>query len=113
MQLTGASGNMDPVRGPKTVEYAEEAGLSLADSLKGIVFTQAPERGLLRVADNVAELPFRIDSVTPAAVSAHADEIAAWDAAVSPTWKNDVRNWEREILNRFEETGVPSRWLSA
>lgn len=109
MQLTGASGNMDPVRGPQGVEYAEEAGRSLADSLKVIAFTQVPRRDLLCVADSVAELPFRTDSVTPAAVSALADEIAVWDAAVSPTWKRDVRNWEREILDRFEQRGVPSR----
>lgn len=109
MQLTGASGNMNPVYGPKTVEYAEETGRLLADSLKGIPFTPVRERNVLRVADGVAELPFRIDSVTPEAVAAHADEIAAWDTAVSSTWKSDVRNWEQEILARFDEKGIPSR----
>ncbi len=109
MQLTGASGNMDPACGPQRVEYAEEAGRSLADSLKETAFTSIRERNLLRVADSVAELPFRIDSITPAAVSAHADEIAVWDVAVSPTWKRDVLNWEQEILDRFESANVPSR----
>lgn len=109
MQLTGASGNMNPVLGPKKVEYAEQAGHSLADSLKGIAFTQVRERNVLRIAGNVAELPFRIDSITPEAVSAHADEIAAWDTDVSPTWKRDVRNWEQEILDRFRESEVSSR----
>lgn len=109
MQLTGASGNMDPAYGPKTVEYAEETGRLLADSLKEIVFTPVRERNVLRVAGSVAELPFRIDSVTPAAVAAHADEIAEWDAAVSSTWQRDVRNWEQEILARFDECGIPSR----
>ena len=109
MQLTGASGNMDPAHGPKTVEYAEEAGRLLADSLKNIDFTPVREHNLLRVVNGVAELPFRIDSVTPEAVAAHADEIAAWDTEVSGTWKRDVRNWEQEILARFEESGITSR----
>lgn len=109
MQLTGASGNMDPANGPKTVEYAEEAGRQLADSLKELNFTPVRERNLLRLATGEADLPFRIDSVTPAAVAAHADEIATWQGTVSSTWERDVRSWEREILARFDEGGIPNR----
>lgn len=111
IQLSGASGNMNPILGPKKVDYAEQAGHSLADSLKNISFTRIKERNTLCIASGVAELPFRIDSITPSAIRAHANEIAAWKASVSQTWERDVRGWEQEILDRFEEAEVPNKLI--
>lgn len=108
-QFTGAAGNMDPDGGPKTVEYAEECGKALADSLVGIRFSKAPARNILRLVNRSVDLPYQIDKVTPEAVSRHADSIAATASKVSSTFAEDVRGWEKEILERFETGEVPSK----
>ena len=107
-QLTGAAGNMDPARGPRMVEYAEECGRSLADSLLRIEFEPVPATGEFKVVGDTVALPFRIDKVTPEAVAAHAEEISAWDKTVSATWKDDVEGWKELILSRFADGEVKS-----
>ena len=108
-QLTGAAGNMDPAKGPKKVEYAQECGESLARSLIGLKFTKVPSRGFLSLVNETVDLPYRIDSVTPAAVMHHADSLAATASSVSPTFAEDVRGWEKEILDRFKNGTVSSK----
>ena len=108
-QLTGAAGNMDPARGPKMVEYAEECGRSLADSILTIKFKAVKPTGEFKVVNDTVGLPFRIDKVTPEAVAAHADEIAQWDKTVSASWKEDVEGWKELILSRFAEGEVKSQ----
>ena len=105
-QLTGASGNMDPAKGPKMVEYAEECGRSLADSLLKIEFTKVKPTGEFKVVNDTVGLPYRIAEVTPEAVIAHAEEISQWDKTVSASWKEDVEGWKNQILARFPEGEV-------
>lgn len=108
-QLTGAAGNMDPARGPKDKEYAEECGKSLADSLSGISFSKVKNNGVLRIVNENVDLPYQIDSVTPEAVMRHADSLVNLKVKVSDTFAEDVRGWENEILARFKEGPVPSK----
>ena len=108
-QLTGAAGNMDPALGPKRVEYAEECGKCLADSLKGIEFRKVPSKGLLRLVNENVDLPFQIGTVTPEAVTAHADSLAESARTVFPRFADDVMNWKAEILERFEKGPVASK----
>lgn len=108
-QLTGAAGNMDPALGPKMVEYAEECGKSLADSLVNIKFSRVPSKGLLRLKNETVDLPYQIDVITPEAVIAHADSLAASARTVFPRFADDVMGWKEEILERFEEGPVPSK----
>ena len=105
-QLTGAAGNMDPARGPRMVEYAEECGRCLADSILNISFSKVPASGEFKVVNDTVCLPFRIAEVTPEAVEAHAEEISKWDKTVSATWKDDVQGWKELILSRFPEGTV-------
>lgn len=107
-QLTGAAGNMDPAKGPKKVEYAEECGRSLADSLLTIKFTPVRATGEFKVVNDTVALPYRIAEVTPEAVIAHAEEISAWDKTVSASWKDDVEGWKELILSRFKDGEVKS-----
>ena len=102
-QLTGAAGNMDPARGPKMVEYAEECGRSLADSILTIDFKPVKATGEFKVMNDTVGLPYRIAKVTPEAVIAHAEEISKWDKTVSASWKDDVEGWKELILSRFPE----------
>lgn len=108
IQFTGASGNMDPVKGPGKVDRAEAYGKALADSLRNISF-QRVKTERMQLAHNVALLPFKRDHITPEAVKAHADSISRWGVSVSPTWAEDVRRWEAEILSRFAKGQVPDR----
>ena len=108
-QLTGASGNMDPAQGPKRVDYAEECGKCLADSLVNISFKKVPSKGLLRLVNETVDLPYQIEEVTPEAVIAHADSLAESARTVFPRFADDVMGWKAEILARFEEGPVPSK----
>ena len=107
-QLTGASGNMDPEKGPKMKEYAEECGRCLADSLLKIKFEKVRPTGEFKVVNDTVGLPFRILEVTPEAVEAHAAEISQWDKTVSASWKDDVQGWKEQILSRFSSGDVQS-----
>ena len=107
-QLTGAAGNMDPAKGPKKVEYAEECGRSLADSILTVKFTPVRATGEFKVVNDTVALPYRIAEVTPEAVIAHAEEISAWDKTVSASWKDDVQGWKELILSRFKDGEVKS-----
>jgi hypothetical protein len=108
-QLTGAAGNMDPAQGPKRVDYAEECGKCLADSLVNIKFSRVPSKGILRLVNETVDLPYQIDVVTPEAVIAHADSLAASARTVFPRFADDVMGWKEEILERFQAGPVPSR----
>ena len=108
-QLTGASGNMDPALGPKRVDYAEQCGRELADSLRDIAFEKVPAKGLLRLVNETVDLPYQIAEVTPEAVIRHADSLAATARTTFPRFADDVMNWKDEILERFAEGPVPSK----
>lgn len=108
VQFTGASGNMDPVKGPGKVDRAEAYGKALADSLAGIAFQPVNPRAM-RLAHTVALLPYKVEHITPEAVKAHADSIVKWGVTVSPTWAEDVRGWETQILSRFEQGPIPEK----
>ena len=108
-QLTGASGNMNPVGPESTYEQAEKIGAQLYESLKALEFEAVPAQGLLRFTTGVAELPYSIDKVTPEAVKAHADDLVANMKTVFPRFARDVRGWEEEILERFAEGPVKSK----
>lgn len=108
-QLTGASGNMDPALGPKRVDYAEQCGRELADSLRDIAFEKVSAKGLLRLVNETVDLPYQIAEVTPEAVIRHADSLAATARTSFPRFADDVMNWKDEILERFAEGPVPSK----
>ncbi len=108
-QLTGAAGNMDPVLGPRDSTYAGQCGKSLADSLVGMSFRKIPDAGYLNLVNETVDLPYQIDSITPEAVMHHADSLAATASKVSASFGDDVRRWEKEILDRFTHGEVPSK----
>ena len=108
-QLTGAAGNMDPVEGPKRVEYAERAGKELYEDLKDIAFEKVPSKGLLRLVNGTVDLPYQIAEVTPEAVIRHADSLAASARTTFPRFADDVMGWKDEILERFAEGPVSSK----
>ena len=108
-QLSGASGNMNPVGPESTYEQAEIIGGQLYESLKALKFEKVPAQGLLRFSTGVAELPYSIDEVTPEAVKAHADDLVENMKTVFPRFARDVRGWEAEILERFKEGPVKSK----
>lgn len=108
-QLTGAAGNMDPAEGPKMVEYAEECGRSLADSLLKVQFEKVRPTGEFKVVNDTVGLPFRIARITPEAVEAHAAELVEkWggELSVNWSWKEDVEGWKNLILSRLAEGKV-------
>lgn len=108
-QLTGAAGNMDPKGGCLLVGHAEEIGTELADCLKALEFTKVKPEGVLKFDTGMAQLPYLIDEVTPAAVRAHADSIAVAFKTEFPRFAEDVRGWEAEILSRFDKGPVPNK----
>ncbi|MBQ1718543.1 MAG: neutral/alkaline non-lysosomal ceramidase N-terminal domain-containing protein [Bacteroidales bacterium] len=110
-QLTGAAGNMDPAEGPKMVEYAEECGRCLADSVLRIKFDKVKPTGEFKVFNNIIGLPYRIDHITAEAVEEHAAEISKWDKTVSATWKDDVEGWKELILSRIAQGNVPDHLI--
>lgn len=103
MQFTGAAGNMDPVGGPKDYLRAEELGTQLAQEIKDAEFKTVKDKSLLIMANHIAQLPYRISTITPEAVISHADEITNWEKTVSASWKGDVARWRDEILARFDK----------
>ena len=108
-QLTGAAGNMDPAEGPKMVEYAEQCGRSLADSLLKVQFEKVRPTGEFKVVNDTVGLPFRIARITPEAVEAHAAELVEkWggELSVNWSWKEDVEGWKNLILSRLAEGKV-------
>ena len=108
-QLTGASGNMNPVGPEKTFEQAEIIGGMLYESLKTLNFEPVPSQGLLKFARGKAELPYSIEEVTAEAVKAHADDLVENMKTVFPRFARDVRGWEAEILERFNNGPVKSK----
>lgn len=104
-QLTGAAGNMDPKGGCQMADHAEEIGAELAADLKGMEFKPVKGKAILKFATGQAELPYMIDAVTPEAVKSHADSLVLASTDF-PRFADDVRRWEADILERFEEGGV-------
>ena len=108
-QFTGAAGNMDPKGGCQLVGHAEEIGTELADCLKALEFKKVKPKGLLKFDTGLAQLPYLIDEITPAAVRAHADSIAVAYKTEFPRFAEDVRGWEAEILSRFDKGPVANK----
>ncbi len=108
-QLTGASGNMNPVGPESTFEQAEKVGAMLYESLKSLDFEAVPSQGLLKFARGKAELPYSIEEVTAEAVKAHANDLVENMKTVFPRFARDVRGWEAEILERFNNGPVKSK----
>ena len=104
-QLTGASGNMDPVGGCKDAAHAEKTGAELLKDLEELEFSPVRTTGIT-FATRQAGLPYRIAEITPKAVKAHADSLAKSAGTDFPRFAEDVRGWEKEILARFADGGV-------
>jgi len=100
LYFTGAAGNVDPC-GPLSAEssYAEERGKQLANAIRQIKFEKLKPKPLLTVHNEEVRLPFRIPQITKEDIQAHVDEILQWN--ISGTWKNDVLNWQKEILAKM------------
>ena len=92
-QLSGAQGNLDPAEGPKTFEYAEQCGRSLADSLSTITFTPFEMDGTLSLSTNVTRLPFRIPEVTAEEIHKLAQSLKKEYATSFPRFVDDVDGW--------------------
>ncbi len=107
--FTGAAGNVDPARGPRDAEYAEQCGKELAENIKDVKFTTVKNGGLLRIVNETVDLPYQKEEITADAVRAHADSLSQRSSSVSPTFGDDVRRWEAEILERFNNGPVPSK----
>lgn len=115
-QFTGAAGNMDPNTGPKSVEEAEDVGTQLASVLDTLRFESVKVENILRIYNSVARLPFRIEKVSVESIVAHADSIVHAYKTNFPRFSDDVRSWEKEIINRFKKGAVPDKldfYLSA
>ena len=98
--FSGAAGNVDPC-GPLSADtsYTQERGRQLAETVRHIQFTKLKPDQTLRVLNAEVPLPFRIPEITEEAVNTHADEILQWN--VSSTWKKDVVEWRKEILEKI------------
>ena len=107
--LTGAAGNMNPVKGPRDAAHAEKCGKDLAEDIKDVKFTDVKSDGLLRIVNETVDLPYLKDEITADDVRAHADSLANLSSSVSQTFGDDVRRWEAEILSRFDNGPVPSK----
>lgn len=105
-QLSGASGNVNPIASAGTIEEAEKLGASLYESLNKLEFKSIPNQGLLRFTTRIAELPYRIEKLSPKAIKEHADFLVENMETVFPRFTRDVRAWEAEILERFEKEEV-------
>lgn len=104
-QFTGASGNIDPAEGPKTVEYAEECGKVLASDLAKVVFTPVKDRSTLLKSVNVSHLPYAVPEVTKEAVHRLADSIAVSYKTEFPRFADDVRGWEEQMIAEWDNPG--------
>lgn len=105
-QFTGASGNMNPVGGCRDKAHANEVGGTLAAELAALEFEKVPSKGILNVTNRTVSLPYRIANVSPEAVKAHADSLINSAKTSFPRFANDVRNWEKDILNKFAKGTV-------
>lgn len=104
-QFTGAAGNMDPKGGCQLVDHAEEIGAELAEALKGLEFTKVDEKNLLKFDTNVAHLPYAVEEVTQELVHQHADSISVAYKTEFPRFADDVRGWEQQIIEEWDNEG--------
>lgn len=101
-QISGGQGNMDPAKGPQTaIEYCEECGKSLADSLSTIEFKPFPMDGKLELATTVAKLPYRLPVVTMKDIHAFADSMKVEYATAFPRFAKDVEGWEEQMEEKL------------
>ncbi len=63
----------------------------------------------MRFVNEAVDLPYQKDSITAELVRHHADSLVRTSSKVSASFGEDVRNWEREILERFKNGPVPNR----
>ena len=105
-QFSGAQGNLDPAKGPKTFEYTEECGQSLADSLSTINFTPFGMDGTLAIATNVTRLPFRIPEVTAEEIHKLAESLKKEYATSFPRFADDVDGWEKQMIEELGPDAV-------
>lgn len=63
----------------------------------------------MRFVNEAVDLPYQKDSITAELVRHHADSLVRTSSKVSASFGEDVRNWEREILERFRNGPVPNR----
>lgn len=107
--FSGASGNVDPCGGLKAdTAYTREKGMMLAEDCMKVKFDKLKKDNTLKISNKEVRLPFRIETVTADAINAHVDEILKWK--VSETWENNVKGWQKEILDRIS-TGEVKNYL--
>jgi neutral ceramidase len=102
--FTSASGNVDPVGGPKSDTLnAYKKGRQMADSiLMKMRFTKIKMNSNFKVCYGEAHLPFRVNHITPDTISKFAQSILNDPVDVSPTWKRDVANWRDQMIDKYK-----------
>lgn len=101
-QLSGAQGNVDPVRGPRDYEYAEECGRQLAGSLSAVTFTPLQGSSEMKIRNAVAHLPYSIPEVRVSDIHKLADRMVAEYKTVFPRFIQDVRGWEKQMTDGLD-----------
>ena len=104
-QFTGAAGNMDPKGGCQKVDHAEEIGAELAAALKDLKFTKVKTAGKIGFATGAAHLPYAVEEVTQEMVHSHADSISVAYKTDFPRFADDVRRWEKQIIDEWDNPG--------
>lgn len=104
--FTGASGNVDPCGKLRAdTLYTQSRGEELASAAKEIKFTKLPASNMLKVVNEIVQLPYSIDEITPDAINQHAKELSL-QTGVSDTWVKDIEGWRQLILERIAEGKV-------
>lgn len=105
LHFTGASGNVNPIGGPMSDTLnAYNKGKQMADSiLIKMIFRKVPMNHDFRICTAEVRLPFQVDHITADTIRKFAQSILDSPVNVSPTWKEDVANWSRQMIHRYNE----------
>lgn len=103
--FTSAAGNVDPIGGPKRDTLnSYNKGKQMADSiLMKIRFRDIKMNTDFAVCSAEAHLPFRVEHIDKDTILNFAQSILNNPVEVSPTWKQDVRGWYRQMLREYDE----------
>jgi hypothetical protein len=98
--FSGASGNVNPCGGLKAdTAYTWEKGMMLAEDCLKVKFDKLKNNNALKIINKEVQLPFRAETITADVINTHVDELLKWK--VSATWDNDVKGWQKEVLERI------------
>lgn len=103
--FTSASGNVDPLGGPKSDTLnAYRKGKQIADSiLMKMKFHNIKMNTDFAVCTAEIHLPFRVDHIDKDVICNFAQSILNSPVDVSPTWKDDVKGWCKQMLRKYDE----------